>query len=57
MSGRRDDLGTLEAGKIADVLIVDGDPLVDINATRNVVTVIKDGVHYDPQELLDRVTV
>ena len=53
---RGDDLGTLEVGKIADVLVLDGDPLADINATRNVVTVIKEGVRYDPQELLDRVT-
>lgn len=28
--GRSDEIGTLEKGKLADVLIVDGDPLVDI---------------------------
>jgi imidazolonepropionase-like amidohydrolase len=29
--GRGDELGTLEAGKLADVLIVDGDPVADIS--------------------------
>lgn len=29
--GRADELGTLEAGKLADVLIVDGDVLADIS--------------------------
>ncbi len=29
--GRSDEIGTLAAGKLADVLIVDGDPLVDIH--------------------------
>jgi len=39
-----DDLGTLEAGKIADILVVNGDPLADINALANVRMVIRDGV-------------
>jgi len=37
------ELGTLEAGKIADVLIVDGDPLQDIHALLNVRMVIHNG--------------
>lgn len=36
-------LGTLEPGKLADVLIVDGDPLFDINMLKYVDMVIKDG--------------
>lgn len=28
--GRMDELGTLEAGKLADILVIDGDPLADI---------------------------
>ena len=55
--GRGDDLGTIEAGKLADVLIVDGDPLTDIEASRRVVTVFQDGVRHDPQALLDRIDV
>jgi imidazolonepropionase-like amidohydrolase len=38
------ELGTLEAGKIADVLIVNGDPLQDIRALTDVRMVIHNGV-------------
>lgn len=41
---REKTLGTLEPGKIADVLIVDGDPLQDIHAMAKVRMVIKDGI-------------
>ncbi len=37
------DLGTLESGKLADVLIVDGDPLADLRALRNTWLVLKEG--------------
>lgn len=41
---RRDDaLGTLELGKIADVVILDGDPLSDLEHLFNVVVVIRTG--------------
>ncbi len=49
--------GTLEAGRVADVLVIDGDPLEDITATRNLVTVVKDGAVYDPAEVLGRIDV
>jgi len=38
------ELGTLEAGKTADVLVVNGDPLSDLNALLNVRLVIHRGV-------------
>lgn len=41
-----DRLGTLEVGKIADVVAVKGDPIEDIRATRDVVFVMKEGVVY-----------
>ena len=31
----QDDIGTLEAGKLADVLVVDGDPLVDVKVLQD----------------------
>ena len=40
----RRDIGTISAGKFADVIVVDGDPLMNIGAMRNVVHVVKDGV-------------
>lgn len=41
--GREGDLGTLEAGKLGDVVVVDGNPLEDLQALRNVDVVIKGG--------------
>ena len=41
--GKKDELGTVEEGKLADVIVVDGDPLKDITHTRRIDTVIKDG--------------
>ncbi len=41
--GKDDILGTLEPGKLADFVVIDGDPLQDITALRNVHTVVKEG--------------
>jgi imidazolonepropionase-like amidohydrolase len=38
------EIGTLEVGKLADLVLVDGDPVADIAATGRVVLVVKDGV-------------
>jgi hypothetical protein len=46
------DAGSIERGKLADVTIVDGNPLVDINATRRVRHVIANGRVYSVDELL-----
>lgn len=37
------DFGTVEPGKVADIIVVDGDPLKDIWATQNVKTVVLGG--------------
>jgi imidazolonepropionase-like amidohydrolase len=42
-----DELGTIEAGKRADLIAVDGDPLADMAAMWRVSLVMKDGVVYD----------
>ena len=39
-------IGTLEAGKLADVIAVPGDPLADISAMNEPVFVMKNGVVY-----------
>jgi imidazolonepropionase-like amidohydrolase len=49
------DLGTLEAGKWADLIILDGDPLVDIRNTRRIWQVVHDGHLVDRPAILDRV--
>jgi hypothetical protein len=41
------DLGRLEAGKLADVIIIDSDPLTNILNLRSIDTVIKDGAIVD----------
>jgi len=41
--GRGDDLGTLEAGKLADLIIVEGDPLQNISVLRTPWMVLKGG--------------
>jgi hypothetical protein len=46
------DLGTIEAGKIADIVILDGDPLADIRNTRKVKAVVKNGRLFDMKTLM-----
>jgi imidazolonepropionase-like amidohydrolase len=43
--------GSIEEGKQADLIIVDGDPLTTIRDIRKVTTVIKAGHIYDPGTL------
>jgi imidazolonepropionase-like amidohydrolase len=51
--GQGRELGSVEVGKLADLTIIEGDPLKDIAATKNIRMVIKDGkvvdTAYDPR--------
>jgi imidazolonepropionase-like amidohydrolase len=47
--------GSLEAGKAADLIIVNGDPSRNISDLRKTEIVFKDGVGYDSQKLFDSV--
>lgn len=47
--GEKDRLGSIEAGKLADIVAVDGDPLKDPQVFGKVVFVMKDGVVYKIQ--------
>ena len=49
LMGWSDAIGTLTPGKEADVVLLDGNPLEDISATRRVRHVFKAGVHYAPE--------
>jgi imidazolonepropionase-like amidohydrolase len=44
--GRADELGTIEAGKLADIIAVPGNPLSDISVMTKVSFVMKDGTIY-----------
>ena len=45
-------LGSIEGGKLADLFVVRGNPLDDIKAARDIKFVVRDGIAYDPAELL-----
>ena len=49
--GADQDLGSLEPGKLADLLVLDGNPLEDIRATARIRYVVKGGVAYDGDTL------
>jgi imidazolonepropionase-like amidohydrolase len=47
------DLGTIEVGKLADMVVVEGDPLVDIRNARRVRKVIRGGEVIDLETLVN----
>ncbi len=53
--GKDRDIGTIEPGKLADLVVVKGDPTKTIADLENVEIVFKDGYAYDPAKLLDSV--
>ena len=52
--GRLDDFGTLEPGKIADLLVLSEDPRSDVRAFRSLTHVMRAGVLYPQEELAYR---
>jgi imidazolonepropionase-like amidohydrolase len=49
--GRTRDLGTVAVGKLADLVILSRDPLVEIGNIRSVVAVVADGRYFSPTDL------
>ncbi len=54
---RDSELGSIQAGRIADLVLVAGDPTQDISAVRNTKLVVKDGVLYDPARIYEAIGV
>jgi imidazolonepropionase-like amidohydrolase len=52
MIGREKDLGSVERGKLADLLILDADPLADIRNIGRIHRIVKGGVFYEQSDLL-----
>ena len=52
-AGVSDDLGTISAGKIADIVVVSGDPLAKIADADNVTMTVKNGYRYSIEALLN----
>ena len=53
--GKEKQIGSLAAGKNADLIVIKGDPSKQISDIENVEIVFKDGIGYDSQKLLDSV--
>ena len=47
--GKADQLGTVEEGKLADLLLIDGNPLDGVDALQHVDVVVRDGVFWYPE--------
>ena len=50
--GQEREIGSIDVGKTADLVLVRGDPSAHIQDIENVVIVFKDGVGYDPARLV-----
>ena len=51
--GHFEELGTIEPGKLADIIVVDGNPLTNIDALKRVQLVVKDGGLWYPESVTD----
>ena len=52
---RTKDIGTIEKGKKADIVLIDGDIEKDINNIRNTEIVFKNGVGFDSKKMFESV--
>jgi hypothetical protein len=50
--GEAEDVGTIEPGRLADLVVLRADPLLDIRNVRRIALVIKEGHVFEPEALL-----
>ena len=49
-----DSMGTIEVGKVADLVLLDADPMQDISNTRKISAVVSKGIIYNPNDLFKK---
>ena len=49
--GREKEMGSIEAGKLADAVLLDADPTRDVENAKKIALVIKDGAIVDESKL------
>ncbi len=52
--GEESSRGSLQEGKFADLVIINGDPLQDITRTRDIVYIVKEGIFFHPEVLIGK---
>jgi len=57
VTGKENQLGSIKEGKIADMILINGDPVSNISDIRKVDVVIKEGRLYDPKKLYEVIAV
>ena len=57
IAGRADRLGRIHPGMLADLVLVDGNPVANIRHLRQVAMVMKDGALYDPESVAATVNI
>jgi len=57
IAGRAERLGSIEVGKLADFILVDGDPLSDMSDIRQVTLTVKNGTIFRPTEMYQAIGV
>ena len=57
IAGKLKEYGTIEKGKIADFIIIDGDPIKNIEDIRRVEIVIKDNDIYRTRDILAKISI
>ncbi len=53
--GREKEVGTVEVGKRADLVLINGDPTKQVKTMRNTETVFKNGIGFDSKKLFESV--
>lgn len=55
--GQQEELGSIEEGKLADMVILNSDPMLDIQNTSDIHLVFKNGSMYTPKQIVSKTPV